>query len=81
MIYNAEKIKAQSLVDMLKERGTKSCFKSALMMIGFFFFSGYVLRIPVYVPSYIFAFGILFLHETFKPKVIIRLRELLNTKP
>ena len=81
MFYDAEKIKAQTLLDTLKERGTKACLKSALMMICFFFFSSYVLNIPVYIPSYIFAIGLLFLHEIFKPKIIIRLRELLNAKP
>ncbi len=74
-----EKIKVQSLENMFKERGKVACFKSALFIVAFFFIHIYFFNISVDLPSYIFAFTVLFLYETFKKKIFIKLHDMLNT--
>jgi hypothetical protein len=80
MVYDRKKIQQQSYPSLLKERGTSACFYAAFLIGTFYAMNVFVFKIQPHIPTYIFLYGFFFLYETFKPKLIIKLREVLNVK-
>ena len=73
-----EKARKQSYTDIMQERGVKACFFTVLIVTAMFLINEYLLKTPSDVPTYFLMYLVLTSYETFKPKVVIKIRDTLN---
>ena len=74
------KVKKQSYLDLLKERGMTCCFENAIFTIVMFYVNEYIFSTQWHISSYITMYLFFTIYDTFKPKLVVKLRQMLKAK-